>query len=429
MEIMLPYGSAVLTCHLPKERVQCVLESRLDAYHPLLTQAEIVKKALDQPIGSLPLHKLAEGCQHVVIIASDHTRPVPSRLLMPLMLDEIRRGIPDAAITILIATGCHRDMSKEEMIAKFGEQIVASERIVVHDSSAKDHVCIGTLPSGGKCYINLLAAQADLLVSEGFIEPHFFAGFSGGRKSVLPGISARETVLANHCAHFIAHKNARAGILDGNPIHEDMIWAARQAGLAFILNVVLNEKKEVVYAVAGDVHSAHRDGCSFLMQYCGVSAPAADIVIATNGGHPLDQNIYQAAKGINTAQAAVKPGGIIIMLAKSEDGHGGEGYYRQLKDHPNLAILLSRFMERSPAMTEPDQWQTQIQIQALEKAHIIYISDADEQMVRDMHMIPAKSVENALQMADELIGHHNGKISVIPDAVSIIFQNTCMEDV
>jgi len=364
---------------------------------------------------------MAEGHNKVVIIASDHTRPVPSKLLMPLLLREIRRGNPDADITILVATGCHRGTTTDELVEKFGNDIAFSERIVIHDCDGENNVSIGTLPSGGQCFINRLAVGADLLVSEGFIEPHFFAGFSGGRKSVMPGLAARKTVVYNHCAGFIADPGARAGVLDGNPIHRDMLWAAKQAGLAFILNIVLNSKKEIVYAVAGDAEKAHRAGCNFLIRHCGVTAPLADIVIATNGGYPLDQNIYQAAKGICTAEGAVKPGGVIIMLAKSDDGHGGADYYRQFKDNADLSKLLLQFMERNPSETEPDQWQTQIQIRALSKASIIYVSDAEDQTVRNMHMIPAKSVKEALAEADRLLGHDKGRITVMPDAVSIIF--------
>ena len=424
MRLTLPYGRTGMECVLPDNRNQSILESKLDTFRPGLLPEDIVKEALKHPVGTTSLRRLARGRNSIVIIASDHTRPVPSKLLMPLLLKEIRLGNPDAEITILIATGCHRGTTMDEMINKFGPDIVASERIAIHDCDSSDSISIGTLPSGGQCRINRLAVQADLLVSEGFIEPHFFAGFSGGRKSVMPGVAARETVLFNHCADFIAHPNARAGILEGNPIHEDMIWAARQAGLAFILNVVINSKKEVVYAAAGAAAEAHQVGCDFLMKHCGVSAPLADIVIATNGGYPLDQNIYQAAKGICTAESAVKPGGVIIMLAKSNDGHGGENYYRQFKDNRDLSSLLAGFMERDPNKTEPDQWQTQIQIRALQKASVIYISDADDQTVRDMHMIPAKSVEEALEKADQLIGHSNGSITVLPDAVSVIFQNT-----
>lgn len=424
MRLTLPYGRTGMDCLLPDDRIQSILESKLDSLRPEASPEDMIKIALEHPVGTRSLSKMVEGRRKVVIIASDHTRPVPSKLLMPLLLKEIRKGNPDAEITILIATGCHRGTKKDELIAKFGPEIVKDERIVIHDCDNNDNSSIGTLPSGGQCYINNLAVQADLLVSEGFIEPHFFAGFSGGRKSVLPGVSARETVLYNHCADFIAHPNARAGILKGHPIHEDMSWAARQAGLAFILNVVINSKKEVVYAVAGDLDEAHQAGCDFLIKYCGVSAPPADIVIATNGGYPLDQNIYQAAKGICTAEAAVKPGGVIIMLAKSNDGHGGENYYRQFKDNENLSALLANFMERDPKKTESDQWQTQIQIRALQKASVLYVSDADDRTVRDMHMIPAKSVEEALEKADQLIGHKNGCITVLPDAVSVIYRQS-----
>ncbi len=422
MRLTLPYGRTGMECVISDSRIQGVLESRLDAWIPDSTPEDIVREAIQNPIGTPTLSDMSKGRNKVVIIASDHTRPVPSKLLMPLLLREIRRGNPDAEITILIATGCHRGTTREELVDKFGTEIIGSERIVVHDCDSDSSTEIGIMPSGGACRINSLAAHADLLVSEGFIEPHFFAGFSGGRKSVMPGVAARETVLSNHCARFIAHPKARAGILDGNPIHEDMLWAARQAGLAFILNVVLNGKKEVVFASAGDPGKAHQAGCDFLIERCGVSAPPADIVIATNGGYPLDQNIYQAAKGICTAEGAVKPGGVIIMLARSEDGHGGEDYYRQFRDAASLSQLLEEIMRRSPSRTEPDQWQTQIQIRALQKASVIYVSEVGDQMVRDMRMIPAKSAEEALEKADQLLGHSRGKITVLPDAVSVIFQ-------
>ena len=178
---------------------------------------------------------------------------------MPAMLDEIRKGNPDADITILIPTGCHRGTTKDELINKFGAEIVKNEKIYIHDCDDRDMlVNIGTLPSGGECEINKIAYEADLLLAEGFIEPHFFAGFSGGRKSVLPGIAGRTTVLANHCSEFIAHPKVRTGILDGNPIHKDMLWAANKAKLKYIVNVVLNGDKDIIYAVAGDTEKAHK---------------------------------------------------------------------------------------------------------------------------------------------------------------------------
>ena len=252
MEIALPYGRDQLTAQLPDEEVNALLRGRLEEYVPSMGQEELIAQALAHPVGSPTLEELARGKENVVLIASDHTRPVPSRLLVPPMLEAVRRGNPRARITILIATGCHRDTTREELAEKFGEEILEQYPIVVHDCADEERlVTLGTLPSGGVLRLNRLAAEADLLISEGFIEPHFFAGFSGGRKSVLPGIASRETVYWNHNADFIRDPRSRAGILEGNPIHRDMIYAARRVGLAFIVNVVINARHEVVGAFAG----------------------------------------------------------------------------------------------------------------------------------------------------------------------------------
>ena len=281
-------------------------------------------------------------------------------------------------------------------------------------------VNIGTLPSGGQCEINTIAMNADLLVAEGFIEPHFFAGFSGGRKSVLPGVAGRATVLANHCSEFIASPHARTGMLENNPIHEDMLWAAKQAKLAFIVNVVLNENKEVIYAVAGDSEKAHAEGVAFLSSLCGVEAVPADIVITTNGGYPLDQNVYQAVKGMTAAEATVKQGGVIIMLAKSNDGIGGDHFYHQLADEPDIRKTMAQFLSRDRQETVPDQWQTQIMLRVLMRASVIYISDMDDETVAQMHMTPAHSLEEALEKAKKILGREELTVTAIPDGVSVI---------
>jgi len=417
----LPYGKEYLSVTIPENRLCGVLTSGLHDYRPEADGAELIRRALAAPIGSAPLCKLAEGKKKVVIIASDHTRPVPSRLIIPPMLAEIRKGNPDADITLLIATGCHRETTPAELAEKFGSDIAQNEKIVIHDCTDKANlVHIGTLPSGGALSVNRLAAEADLLVSEGFIEPHFFAGFSGGRKSVLPGIASREAVLANHCSEFIAHEKARTGILAGNPIHADMLWAAKRANLRFIVNVVIDEHKNPVYAVAGDPEAAHAAGCEFLSSLCRTAPVPADIVITTNGGYPLDQNIYQAVKGMTAAEASVKEGGVIIMLARSGDGHGGEGFYRQLAEEEDIGKTMALFLSRSRAETVPDQWQTQIFLRVLKKARVIFLSEAPDRMIREMHMIPAHSVEEALRTAEELLGRPDAGITVIPDGVSVM---------
>ena len=418
-EILFPYGKEKIS-YIFGDELCALLEPKINEYTPEADGAELVRRAMDAPIASPRLSELARGKKKVVIIASDHTRPVPSKLIIPPMLREIREGNPDADITILIATGCHRGTTKDELIAKFGEEIVKNEKIYIHDCDERDMlVNIGTLPSGGQCEINRLAYEADLLVSEGFIEPHFFAGFSGGRKSVLPGVAGRKTVLANHCSEFIDHPRARTGILEGNPIHEDMLWAAKTAKLAYIVNVVLDSEKNVIYAVSGDCEAAHKKGTDFLLSLCGANAVESDIVITTNGGYPLDQNMYQAVKGMTAAEATVRKGGVIIMLARSDDGIGGDHFYHQLADEPDISKTMAQFLSRGRDETVPDQWQTQILLRILRHASVIYVSEMPDETVKEMHMIPAHSLGEAIEKAKQMVGN-SARIAAIPDGVSVM---------
>ena len=420
MTIHLPYGRTHLALELPESRVNGVLRSRLEEYIPTRGQRELVEAALTNPIGSEPLEALAKGKTNIVLVASDHTRPVPSKVLVPPMLAAIRRGNPDAKITILIATGCHRGTTKAELIEKFGPEIVENEEIRIHDCADEANmVTIGTLPSGGALRINRIAAEADLLVSEGFIEPHFFAGFSGGRKSVLPGIAARETVYWNHNAEFIASPYARTGILEGNPIHADMIYAARKAKLAFICNVVINAKHEVVGAFAGDCEQAHVAGAAFLKDLCQAEKCPADIVITTNNGYPLDQNIYQAVKGMTAAEATCKEGGVIIMAAACGDGHGGESFMRTMTQAMTAREILTQIQATPKERTVPDQWESQILCRILSRFKLVLISECDPELVRAMKMHPARDLDEALAIAETLLGFP-GQVTVIPEGISSI---------
>ena len=420
-KIAFPYGRTHMEYDFCECELKGVLTSSIEEYVPELRGRELVRNALENPIGSERLSALAKGKKKVVIIASDHTRPVPSKVIMPEMLREIREGSPDAEITILIATGCHRGTTKDELIDKFGEEIVEQENIYIHDCADRDMlVNIGVLPSGGQCEINKLAYEADLLVAEGFIEPHFFAGYSGGRKSVLPGVSGRETVLANHCSEFIAHPKSRTGILEGNPVHNDMVWAAKTAKLQFIVNVVLNSEKEPIYAVAGDLVQAHKKGTDFISSLCGVKAVPSDIVITSNGGYPLDQNMYQAVKGMTAAEATVKEGGVIIMLAATDDGIGGDHFYHQLADEEDINKTMELFLSRNRNETAPDQWQSQIMLRILKKATVIYVSNMPDSTVKEMHMIPAPSLEDAVKMAKDIVNKDDVSITAIPDGVAVV---------
>ena len=423
MQIKLPYSTTGMLLQLDDGMDVEVLTSSIeDMPKSDKTEDEIVLEAMENPIGSPKLSELSRGKQKIVIICSDHTRPVPSKHIIPFMLKEIREGNPAAQITLLIATGFHRATTKEELIGKFGEEIVANEIIVIHDSQDMGSmVNIGTLPSGAPLLINKVAAEADLLVSEGFIETHFFAGFSGGRKSVLPGVSSKVTVLGNHCSAFIDSPYSRTGILENNPIHKDMVAASRMANQRYIVNVVIDADKKVVHAVAGDAIEAHEAGCRFLERYCQVRPKrAADIAIATNGGYPLDQNMYQSVKGMTAAEAAAKDDGIIIMVSNCGDGHGGEGFYEALKNSSGPADLMEEILKVPQDKTKPDQWEYQIQCRILMRHKVIYVMcEQYMTMAQEMGFQVAADVNEALEMALQEKGR-NAHIAVIPDGVSVM---------
>ena len=414
------YGAGYIQHAIPAGRFKGELASEMHHYKPDLSQWDLVKQSLENPIGTPKLSVMAQDKKNIVVIDSDHTRPVPSKILIPQILAQLREGSPDADIAILISTGTHRGTTREELLAKFGPEIVRQEKIVVHDADASETVYLGKMPSGGNIIVNKMAADADLLVAVGFIEPHFFAGFSGGRKSLMPGVASRETVVYNHNAQFIAHPKSRTGILDGNPIHNDMLYAARVAGLRFICNVVINSDKEIIHCVCGDLDLAHKAGCEFLANKCQVKGVGADIVISTNGGYPLDQNIYQAVKGMTAAEATVKKGGVIIMMAQSGDGHGGDAFYQTFAEEKDLDRLVGKFMATPKEKTIDDQWQSQIFARVLRHAHVVYVSEAPPEMVREMHMIPATDLDGALAIAEEILGDPGASIAAIPDGVAVM---------
>lgn len=423
MDLKLPFSREGMMLHLDGTLDYEVLESSIESMPKTgKTEDEIVLEAMEHPIGSPKLSELSKGKQRVVIICSDHTRPVPSKHIIPFMLKEIREGNPQAEITLLIATGFHRATTREELVGKFGEEIVDHETIVVHDSQDMDSmVNLGVLPSGAPLLINKIAAEADLLVSEGFIETHFFAGFSGGRKSVLPGVSSAVTVLGNHCSAFIDSPYSRTGILENNPIHRDMVAASKMAGQQYIVNVIIDTGKKVVHAVAGDAKEAHAAGCRFLQQYCQVSPKKlADIAISTNGGYPLDQNMYQSVKGMTAAEAASKDGSIIIMVSNCGDGHGGEGFYQALKNCESPKALMEEILKVPQDQTKPDQWEYQIQSRILIHHKVIYVMcEKYRAMAEEMGFETAANVNEALERALKEKGR-DAHIAVIPDGVSVM---------
>lgn len=421
MRVRLPYGKTFQETDIDDSRILGVLESQLEEYKPSLTEEEIVRQSMENPIGSKKLSELAVGKDKVVILISDHTRPVPSKVILPLMLKEIRQGNPDADITLLVATGCHRGTTKDELIYKLGEEIFNNEKIYIHDCDDESMLVMldEKLPSGGDIIVNKIAAEADLLVAEGFIEPHFFAGFSGGRKSVFPGCCSRKTVMYNHNAEFIDNLNSRTGILEDNPIHKDMVAAARALGLVYIVNVIINSDKKVIYSVAGDLVEAHKVGTDWLKDKAGAEKKLADIAMTSNGGYPLDQNVYQAVKSMTAAEATVKEGGVIIVSSESSDGLGGDAFYKTFKEERDEKVILDNFLATPKNETIPDQWQSQIFCRILLRATVIYISEVEDKIIEEMHMIPAKNLDEAMRKAEEIVGK-DSTVTVIPDGIAVI---------
>ncbi len=416
--VHIPYGHGSVKCPVTPHHV---LTSKIDELHSELTGKQLVEQAMANPIGSAPLWQLAKGKRKATIIISDHTRPVPSRDILPEMLRQLRQGSPNIDVTLLVATGFHRATTMDELYAKLGPEIAQREKIVVHDAFDPDtNVKIGTLPSGAPLVIDRTAVETDLLISEGFIEPHFFAGFSGGRKSVLPGVCDKVTVLGNHCGQFIASPNARTGILEGNPLHIDMVAAAKLAKLRFIVNVVIDEQKKTVAAFAGDFEQAHAEGVAFLRQFCEVKAEPGDIVITSNGGAPLDQNIYQCVKGLTAAEASAKPGAVLIMCADLADGTGGVGFYRSLKNCKTPADHFNQCVNTPQDQTIPDQWESQILARILMKHRVIFVTRPQmKQTLEDMKLEFALTLEKAITMAKKDKGE-NAEITVIPNGISVM---------
>ena len=419
--ISIPYGKTHISCDIPYNGL---LVSRIDTLKSEASGRELVEKALASPIGSAKLSELAAGKKTCTIIISDHTRPVPSRDILPPMLAQLRQGNPEIDITLLVATGFHRPTTEAELKAKLGKEIAERERIIVHDAfDAASNVEIGILPSGAPLVIDRAAVETDLLVSEGFIEPHFFAGFSGGRKSILPGVCDKTTVLGNHCGEFIASPYARTGILERNPLHIDMVAAAQMAKLAFIVNVVIDDEKKTVAAFAGDFRKAHEAGVAFLRPYCEVKAEPGDIVITSNGGAPLDQNIYQSVKGLTAAEASAKEGAVLIMCADLADGTGGEGFYQSLKNCESPAAHFAQCAATPQDETIPDQWESQILARILMKHRVIFVSRPEmETTLREMKLDYAPNLETALAMAKQDKGEA-AEITIIPNGISVMVKN------
>lgn len=324
-------------------------------------------------------------------------------------------------MAVLVATGLHLPVRGRELVELLGADILSSFKVLNHD--ARDPGALADLGEetsfGTPVEVNRMVLEADLALGLGLIEPHFFAGYSGGRKILLPGVAGERAVFANHGYGMIAHPRARAGVLEGNPIHEDMLEFMEKAGLDFILNVTLNKEGEVTGVFAGDPVEAHLEGVKRLDGYVRAGfGERADIVVTTNGGYPLDRDLYQAVKGLDTASMVVREGGVIVIASECVDGLGGhEHFLRLVRGCREPGEILERIRAWEPV---PDQWQAQVLARVLERAHVILVSDnVGADVARDMLMEKAGSLEEALRKAYERVGG-GALVAAIPEGPYII---------
>lgn len=417
-QFQMPYLRGTLPLEVPESNLKAVLEARES--ESTGDEEALVLDALAHPIGSQTLCELAQGKKTAVIVTSDHTRSMPSRITLPLLLREMRRGSPSIDVTILIATGLHRPTTKAEMRAMFGDELVDREKIAVHDAFCDaEMVPVCKLPSGAGLAVNRLVTETELLVLEGFIEPHLFAGFSGGRKSILPGVSSAETVRENHSFPAIASPMAKAGVMDGNPVNEDMAFAGEKVRVDFILNVTLDRKKRIESAFAGDVRLAHEAGCAHVKAQAMAARVTGDIVVTTTGGYPLDQNLYQSPKAVTTAAECAGENGVIIIGASCCDGVGGE-HFGELMKWGTPEEIHHKLSEIPPKETVAEQWCVQLYAKILQTHPIILVTDGlPPEEVRSMNLIPAASFAQAMETAFDIKGR-DASVIVIPDGVAVI---------
>lgn len=413
----IPYGRAFLECEVDSKRINGCLEPSWPC--PDKSEVEYVLAALSRPTSSSPLRTLASKKKNIVILTSDNTRPVPSRIILPPVMREIRDAAPDCFTTLLIATGLHQwSPSKKELKEKYGSILESVDRVSIH--SAKDEnslVSLGRLTTGNELYVNRIANEADLLISDGFIEGHFFAGFSGGPKSILPGVSGLETIMRNHSPKNIDDPRVRCGVCDGNPVYSEMCESAGRARLQFIVNVVLDAKKRIISAFAGDTLEAHRKGASFSLKCCEAIIVPSDIVITSNGGYPLDRDLYQLVKSISNAAMMIRGNGVIVACGECIDGVGYQGFYRMMSASSSPTEFLERL--RSGQMWEESQWEAQVLAKILQRHHVIIVSKGVQRKeVEAMHMEHSKTLDEGLQRALEI--RPNGRITLLPYGVASI---------
>lgn len=405
MEISLGFAKEKINIEIEDGRVLGILKPNEVSVET--TGADEVKRALNEPIGSQRLKDIVKTGEKIVIITSDITRPMPSKVVVPLVIEELNKAnIPDEDITVVFGLGSHRMHTEEEIKYLVGEDIY--KRVNCIDSDVADCVSLGKTKAGTPINVFRPVVEADRRICLGNIEFHYFAGYSGGAKAILPGVCNKETIQANHT--MMVQEESKAGELDSNPLRNDIDEVTKVIDLDFMLNVVVDGNKKILKAVAGDIIEAHREGCKFLDELYKVRLDKpADIVIVSPGGYPKDINLYQAQKGLDNSKHAVRDGGIIILLASCKEGLGSAVFEEWLTTAEKSEDLISRIKENFKLGGHKAAAISMV----LQKAKIFLVSDLDDELVKNIFLEPYDSLQSALDSATELLGK-DSKIIAMP---------------
>jgi nickel-dependent lactate racemase len=413
-EIALKYGETSLNIDIPDKNLIGIINPNF--VKGVENPEDEVLRAILNPIRTPTLDKIAKPGDTVSIVVDDHTRPIKSKIIIKPLLDHLNKiGIPDENITLIIGHGSHRKIREDEAENLLGKEILERVNWLPHDANSEDLVYIGETSYKTKVYINKVFHDSNVRILTGDVCLHYYAGYGGGRKSVLPAISGMETIRHNHA--MLTHPKATTGNLDGNPVHLDMTEAAKMANPQFIVNIVMNHKKEIVKAFAGDLEEAFMQGVKLVDQIYKVKVDKlADIVLVSAGGYPTDIDLYQAYKAIDSALRVVKPGGVLVVAAECRDGHGHKVFYEWMKKY-QTAEEMEKEIKNNFRLGGHKAYYL---LKAKEKADIILISKMNPKEVKNTFRLePAKNLDEALEMAFAKKGR-DAKILVMPEAAKVL---------
>lgn len=418
LRVELAYGRTGLEVDLPADRTTVVAPRHLPAAADV---AATLRRALSDPVEGPPLREVVHPGQTVAVSLCDVTRPQPRDLMVHALLDELEGIVTRDDVTLLVATGTHRGTTEAELRDMLGDDLVDGVRVIGHDARDPESLTwMGTYGDGVPVWLNRYWVEADVRITTGFVEPHFFAGFSGGPKLVAPGLAGLETVLTLHDAERIGSPRATWAVCEGNPVHDDVRAIAVGTGVDFAFDVVLNRDQQVVRAFGGSLLPMHAAARAVVQELSMCPVPQLyDVVVTSNSGHPLDQNVYQAVKGMTAAAMVVKPGGLIICAAECRDGFPDHGSFREVLASAATPAELLELIAARPR-TVPDQWQVQVLARVLARARVgVCTTHLSDEELRTAHLYRVDDIAAAVRAELEAVGPL-GRVCVLPEGPQTI---------